>query len=149
MTEKQVELIRHLFRRSKPLRVFTVTDTQQKISLELGISRQALNIHLKKLKEAGYIRTGRGFLDLTEKVLPIVGKQAGDTFIFVKLHPTKRLQAYEIIKTLPVDRVYRVTGDIDLIIQASQAMLDEILDKINSIEGVKETKTYVIIEALK
>jgi DNA-binding Lrp family transcriptional regulator len=149
LTEKQAELIRYLFKRSKPLRVFTVADTQLKISQDIGISRQALNIHLRKLRELGYIRTGRGFLDLTEKALPIVGKQVGDSFIFVKLDPPKRLQAYEIIKELPVDKVYRVTGEIDLVIQVPQPMLDEVLDRINLIDGVKETKTYVVIETLK
>jgi DNA-binding Lrp family transcriptional regulator len=149
LTEKQIELIKHLFKKSKPMRVFTVTDTQLKISQDIGISRQALNIHLRKLKELGYIRTGRGFIDLTENVLPIIGKQRGDAFIFVKLDPPKRLPAYEAIKELPVDKIYRVTGDIDIILQVSQPMLDEVLDKINSIDGVRETKTYVVIETLK
>lgn len=149
LTEKQIELIKHLFKKSKPMRVFTVTDTQLKISQDIGISRQALNIHLRKLKELGYIRTGRGFIDLTENVLPIIGKQRGDAFIFVKLDPPKRLPAYEAIKELPVDKIYRVTGDIDVILQVSQPMLDEVLDKINSIDGVRETKTYVVIETLK
>ncbi|MEM0039594.1 MAG: Lrp/AsnC ligand binding domain-containing protein, partial [Thermofilum sp.] len=120
-----------------------------KISQDIGISRQALNIHLRKLKELGYIRTGRGFIDLTENVLPIIGKQRGDAFIFVKLDPPKRLPAYEAIKELPVDKIYRVTGDIDVILQVSQPMLDEVLDKINTIDGVRETKTYVVIETLK
>ncbi|MEM4669849.1 MAG: winged helix-turn-helix transcriptional regulator, partial [Thermofilum sp.] len=65
LTEKQMELLRFLFNRSKPLRVHTVELSQRKISSELGISRQALNIHLRRLRELKFVRTGRGFIDVT------------------------------------------------------------------------------------
>ncbi|MEM3893241.1 MAG: Lrp/AsnC ligand binding domain-containing protein, partial [Thermofilum sp.] len=60
-----------------------------------------------------------------------------------------RLQAYDTLKKLPVDKVFRVTGDIDVIIQVSQSVLDEVLNTINTLDGVRETRTYVVIETLK
>ncbi len=149
LTEKQVALLNLLFRKSEPMRVFTVTETQSELSRELGITRQALNIHLRKLKEEGYLRTGRGFIDLTEKALELLGVKKGDAFIAIKVEPQRRLEAYERIKELPVERIHRVTGDIDLIVQLSQAQLDEILNHIANIKGVKETRTYIVIESLK
>ena len=149
LTEKQVEILRFLFSRSKPLRVFTVSVGQKTLSSELGVSRQALNIHLRRLRELGLIRTGRGFIDVTERALSVLGRQSGDAFIFLKLDPPKRIQAYEALKQLPVDKVYRVTGDIDVIVQVSQSMLESVLNAINSLDGVRETRTYVVIETMR
>lgn len=149
LTEKQLELLSYLFEKSTPLRVFTVNETQQKISDELGISRQALNIHLRKLKEEGLIRTGRGFIDLTEKALEVLGKKPGDAFIVLRIEPHKRIEAYKELKQLPVEKIYRVTGDIDVIIQLSQSVLDDALNQVTRIDGIKETRTYVVIEIVK
>ena len=49
---------------------------------------------------------------------------------------------------LPVERVYRVTGDIDLLVVINQALLDDFLKQVSKIEGVKDTTTYVVIERL-
>lgn len=149
LTEKQVELLRFLFNRSKPLKVHAVELSQRKISSELGISRQALNIHLRKLRELKLVRTGRGFIDITDQALSYLGKREGEAFIFLRLDPPKRLQAYSVLRKLPIDRIYRVTGDIDAIIQVSQSVLEEVLNNINALDGVRETRTYVVIETLK
>ncbi len=149
LTEKQLELLQFLYERSRPLKVFTINETQQNISEKLGISRQALNIHLRRLKEMGLIRTGRGFIDLTEKALEVLGKKPGDAFIALKIEPHKRSEAYDQLKKLNVDKIYRVTGDIDVLLQLSQSSLDDVLNKISNINGVKETRTYVVIELVK
>jgi len=44
--------------------------------------------------------------------------------------------------------VYRVTGDIDLIVEADKTRLDEILEEIASLDGVRETITHVVLETL-
>lgn len=149
LTEKQMELLQYLYRRSRPVKVYTVDETQQAISEKLGISRQALNIHLRKLKELGLIRTGRGFIDLTEKALEVLGLKTGDAFIALRIEPHRRVKAYEELKRLPVDKIFRVTGDIDVLMQLSQSNLDDVLNKISNIDGVKETRTYVVIEVVK
>ncbi len=66
---RQLKLLRKLYEEGKTIEVHTVEKTQDELSKELGITRQALSNHLKVLKELGYIRTGRGFIDLTEKAL--------------------------------------------------------------------------------
>ncbi len=148
LTNRQLKLLKKLYEEGKPLEVHTVEKTQDELANELGITRQALSNHLKVLKELGYIRTGRGFIDLTEKALELLGEKKGDVFIFVKIEPTKRKQVYENIRKLKVKRIYRVTGDIDLIIEADKSRLDEILEEIASLDGVKETITHVVLEVL-
>ncbi|MDI3475342.1 MAG: hypothetical protein PWQ95_1070 [Thermococcaceae archaeon] len=148
LTPRQVKLLRKLYEESRPIEVHTVEKTQDELANELGITRQALSNHLKILKEMGYIRTGRGFIDLTEKALEALGEKKGDVFVFVRIEPTKRKHVYESIKKMNIKRIYRVTGDIDLIIEADKTNLDEILEEIASLDGVKETITHVVLEVL-
>ena len=148
LTEKQIEILRTLQAESKLMKVFTVEENQSALAKKLGITRQALNVHLRKLKEAGFIRTGRGFIDLTDKALEALGVRTAEAFVAVKIEPRARNQAYSRIKMLPVERVYRVTGDIDLLVVINQALLDDFLKQVSKIEGVKDTTTYVVIERL-
>ena len=148
LTGRQIRLLKKLYDDGKPLEVHTVEKTQDELAKEFGITRQALSNHLKVLKELGYIRTGRGFIDLTDKALELLGEKKGDVFIFVRIEPTKRKQVYENVRRLKIRRIYRVTGDIDLIIEADKSKLDEILEGIASLDGVKETITHVVLEIL-
>jgi len=146
LTSRQMDLLRKLYQEGKTIEVHTVEKTQDEIADELGITRQALSNHLKTLKELGYIRTGRGFIDLTDKALEFLGEKKGDVFIFVRIEPTKRKQVYESIRKLKIKRIHRVTGDIDLIVEADKTRLDEILEEVASLDGVRETITHVVLE---
>ncbi|HII66450.1 Lrp/AsnC family transcriptional regulator [Thermococcus sp.] len=146
LTSRQMDLLRKLYQEGKTIEVHTVEKTQDEIADELSITRQALSNHLKTLKELGYIRTGRGFIDLTDKALEFLGEKKGDVFIFVRIEPTKRKQVYESIRKLKIKRIHRVTGDIDLIVEADKTKLDEILEEVASLDGVRETITHVVLE---
>lgn len=116
---------------------------------QLGISRQALNIHLRKLRDLNYIRTGRGFIDVTEKGLEVLGVSANPAFVFLKVSPHKRMYAYEKVKELALQRAFRVAGDVDALLIVDRGKLDEVLKKLSSIDGIQDTKSYVTIEAIK
>ncbi|WP_297074045.1 Lrp/AsnC family transcriptional regulator [Thermococcus sp.] len=148
LTPRQVKLLRKLYEDGKTIEVHTVEKTQDELAKELGITRQALSNHLKVLKELSYIRTGRGFIDLTDKALELLGEKKGDVFVFVKIEPTKRRHVYEAIRRLKIKKIYRVTGDVDLIIEADKTKLDEILEEIASLDGVRETNTHLVLEVL-
>lgn len=148
LTPRQMRLLKKFYEEGKTIEVHTVEKTQDELAKELGITRQALSNHLKILKELGYIRTGRGFIDLTDKALDLLGEKKGDVFVFVKIEPTKRKYVYEHIKKLRIKKIYRVTGDIDLIIEADKTRLDEVLEEIASLDGVKETITHIVLEVL-
>jgi len=148
LTRRQIELLEKFYKESKAIEVHTVEKTQYEIASELKVTRQALSSYLRTLKELGFIRTGRGFVDLTEKALKLLDKKK-EVFILVKIEPTKRREVYEAIRRFKVKHVYRVTGDVDLIIKVDNGRLDEILEKISSLKGVKETTTYVIFETLE
>lgn len=149
ITSRSREILRILFKRSKPVTVFRVQVKQADLAKGLNITRQALNIHLKKLRDGEYISTGRGFIDILEAGLSFMGRAGQPQFIFTKVSPKKRDSAYKEISRLPTRSIYRVTGDMDLVIIVDRDKLDDVLRGISSIDGVKETRSYATIEALK
>ena len=72
---RSLRLLRMLLQKGKPATVYTIRIKQSELAKQLGISRQALNVHLRKLRDLGCVRTGRGFIDITEEGLNILGYQ--------------------------------------------------------------------------
>jgi len=122
---------------------------QSELAKQLEISRQALNVHLRKLRDEGYIRTGRGFIDVTEKGLGVLGVSVNPAFVFIKVSPLKREEAYREIVKFSVQRIFRVAGDMDAILIVEREKLDEALRKLAFVEGIQDTKSYVAIQAIK
>jgi DNA-binding Lrp family transcriptional regulator len=146
---KPLKLLRMLYEEGKPTTTYTLNMKQGDLAKQLNISRQALNVHLRKLRSQGHIRTGRGFIDVSEKGLAVLGVSVNPAFVFIKVSPLKRIQVYEQIAKFPVERIYRVTGDMDAIIQVEREKLDEALKKIGSLEGIGDTRSYITIQTLK
>ena len=146
---RPLRLLRMLYTRGKPTTTYSIHVKQSEFAKQLDISRQALNVHLRKLRQNGYIRTGRGFIDVTEKGLALLGVSVNPAFVFVKVSPLKRGEAYQKVMGFPIQRVFRVTGDMDAILLVEREKLDEALKKLAAVEGIQETKSYVTIETLK
>jgi DNA-binding Lrp family transcriptional regulator len=106
-------------------------------------------VHLRKLKNRGYIRTGRGFIDVTDKGLNALGVSTTPAFILLKVSPNKRIHVYEQIQELAVSRAFRVAGEVDALIIVERENLDEILKKLYGIDGIEDTRSYVTIEVIK
>ncbi len=149
LTKRSVQLLRTLYEKGKATTTYTLLVKQDELSTQLGISRQALNVHLRKLKNRGYIRTGRGFVDVTEKGLSALGVSTTPAFILIKVSPVKRIQVYEKIREIPVSKVFRIAGEVDALITVERENLDKILKKLCKIDGVQDTRSYVTIETIK
>jgi len=138
-----------LYEKGTTTSAYTVNVKQDELAKQLGISRQALNVHLRKLRNLKYIRTGRGFLDVTEKGLSALGISSTPAFILVKVSPLKRMYAYEKVKEFKVQRAFRIAGDIDALLMVDREKLDDVLKKLSSVEGIQDTKSYVTIESIR
>ena len=149
LTKRSVQLLRTLYEKSKSTNTYTLSVKQDELSARLGISRQALNVHLRKLKNRGYIRTGRGFIDVTDKGLRALGVSTIPAFILIKVSPTKRIQVYDKIKEVAVTQAFRIAGDADALIIVERENMDKILKKLYAIDGIQDTKSYVTIETIK
>jgi DNA-binding Lrp family transcriptional regulator len=144
-----MRLLRMLMEQGKPATTYTLEVKQSELAKRLEISRQALNVHLRKLRDLELIRTGRGFIDVTEKGLTILGISANPAFVFVKVSPLKRVEAYQKIVDFPVQRIFRVAGDMDAVLIVEREKLEEALRKLASVEGIKDTKSYITIQIIK
>jgi DNA-binding Lrp family transcriptional regulator len=149
LTKRSVQLLKKLYEKGQSTSTYTLHIKQDELSAQLGISRQALNVHLRKLKNRSYIRTGRGFIDVTEKGLNALGVSTTPAFILIKVSPTKRIQVYDKIKEIAVTRAFRIAGEVDGLIIVERENLDEILKKLYAIDGIQDTRSYVTIETIK
>ena len=149
LTKRSVQLLRKLYEKARFTTTYTLSAKQDELSTQLGISRQAYNVHLRKLKNRGYIRTGRGFIDITEKGLSALGISSTPAFILIKVSPAKRVEVYEKIKSIAVLQAFRIAGEVDALIVIESENLDEILKQLCDMDGVQETRSYVTIETLK
>ncbi len=149
LTDRQVQLLRMLYKVSSSTNVFTVKKTQGELARELNLTRQALNIHLRRLREEGLIRTGRGFIDLTERALQTLGVGTTEAFVFLKIQPSKREYVYERIRKIGSSKIFRVTGEIDLVAVVPQARLHLFLEAVSGIDGVISTSSHVVISIIK
>ncbi|MEM2367457.1 MAG: Lrp/AsnC family transcriptional regulator [Candidatus Bathyarchaeia archaeon] len=149
LTRRSIQLLRMLYEKGKSTSTYTLHARQSDLAKELGISRQALNLHLKKLRDLNYIRTGRGFIDVTEKGLNALGISSAPAFIFIKVYPPKRSEVYGKIRETVVQKAFRVAGDVDAVLIVERDKLHEVLRKLSAIEGIKDTKSYVAIESIK
>jgi DNA-binding Lrp family transcriptional regulator len=145
LTERQLEILRKLYQASVPMSVQTVTRTQKRLAKELGITRQALSNHLRKLRGLKLIRTGRGFIDLSPDALQLLGKSTDEALVFLRVEPKFRVEVYEKLTLLQPLRLHRVTGSVDMVVAVSGAELAEFLSKAADIEGVIETSTHTVL----
>ncbi|KUO42122.1 MAG: AsnC family transcriptional regulator [Hadesarchaea archaeon YNP_N21] len=148
LKERQLSILRKLLKEGKTLRIKRVEKNQFELANELGITRQALSGHLRELKKLGLLTTGRGFIDLTQKTMRMLGEKSDLAFIFAKIEPKLRRKAYNEISELDVFQIYRVTGDVDLIIQVERSKLDKVLKSLSQIKGVQSTSTHIVLNQL-
>ncbi len=149
LPKRPLRLLRMLYAQGSPTTTYTLHLKQSELAKQLEISRQALNVHLRKLRDEGYIRTGRGFIDVTEKGLGVLGVSPNPAFVFIKVSPLKREEAYREIVKFPVQRIFRVAGDMDAILIVEREKLDEALRKLAFVKGIQDTKSYVAIKPIK
>jgi DNA-binding Lrp family transcriptional regulator len=149
LTKRSIQLLKTLYEKGKATSTYTLRVKQDELSNQLGVSRQALNVHLRKLKTRGYIRTGRGFIDVTEKGLDALGVSTTPAFILLKVSPMKRIHVYQQLHELGVSRAFRIAGEVDALIIVERENLDAILKKLYSIDGIEDTRSYVTIDVIK
>ena len=149
LSGRPLHLLRMLHEQGKPMTTYTVSVKQSELAKQFGISRQALNVHLRKLRNHGCVRTGRGFIDVTEMGLSVLGFSVNPAFVFIKISPLKRGEAYQKVMGFPIQRIFRVAGDMDMILIVEREKLDEALRKVASLEGVQDTKSYITIQTVK
>jgi len=149
LSGRPLNLLRMLYEQGKPVTTYTLEMKQNELAKKLEISRQALNVHLRKLRDHGYIRTGRGFIDVTEEGLKALGVSVTPAFIFIKVSPLKRTEAYSRIMEFSIERFFRVAGDMDAVLVVEREKLEETLRRLAFVDGIQDTRSYITIQIIK
>jgi len=129
--------------------VYRVDIKQSELAKMLGITRQALSIKLKPFIKSGIIRTGRGFIEITEKGMMLLGYITKPVYVMVRVDPERRVQVYDELKKLKHGKVSRVSGDFDIIIEIDGSRASEVLNLLSRLPGIEETKTYFTLETIR
>ena len=148
LTKSAYKLLNHLKKNAVGEYVYRVNIKQSDLARELKISRQALSVKLKPLIEKGYVRTGRGFIEITEQGLMALGYYSKPAYIMVSIEPEMREEVYKNISAKKFGKVNRVAGDVDLIIEVEGSRATEVLDFISNLKGVTKTKTYFTLQSI-
>ncbi len=148
-TRKSTEILGFLAKQGSRMTVYHVRTRQVEIAKQLAITRQALAVHLKRLRDFGYIQTGRGFLNVSESGGKAVGMKTAAVIIGVKVSPQHITEVSRSLRELPAQEIFRVTGDLDIILHSEQEKLDEMLAQLSKIDGVLETRTYLCIDTIR
>lgn len=149
LTRRSRKLLRLLFEEGRSTSTYTLGLKQDELAKQLSISRQALNVHLRKLRDMNYVRTGRGFIDVTEEGLNALGMSLAPAFIFIKVSPLKRSYVYGKIRELAVQKAFRIAGDVDALVMTEREKLEDVLERLSAIDGVQDTKSYIAIETIR
>ncbi len=144
-TSKSLQILKMLLQNGRKKTVYSMPIGQAELAKELQITRQALSLHFKKLREFGLIQVGRGFIDVTEEGLEALGYRREPVIVNVRILPQKRSEAVQKINELPATEIFRVTGDVDVVLIVEQERLDQILEALSHIDGVAETRSLVSI----
>ena len=108
-----------------------------------------MNVHLRKLKNRGYTRTGRDFIDATDEGVNALGVSTTPAFTLIKVLPIIRIQVYDKIKESVVSKAFSIAGEVDASLIVERENFDEILKKICTLDGIQDTRSYVTIEPIK
>jgi len=140
---KSLQILELVFRKGNRKTVYSARIGQAELAGTLHITRQALNQHLKKLRESDLAQVGRGFINVTEDGLRALGYRKDPVIITVRVSPQRRSDAFEKMKSLPAIEVFRVAGDADVVLIVEQHTLEQVLETISEIDGILETKPLV------
>jgi DNA-binding Lrp family transcriptional regulator len=122
---------------------------QAEVGRRVGLSAPAVNERIKRLEKSGAIRAWTVLVD---------DRLAGNditAFIDVFLEAPKFEAAFVSLMTdLPqVLECHYVTGDSTMIVKAKvpsrEALRELVLDRINSLDGVRQTRTYIVLATPK
>ncbi|MFB6253995.1 MAG: Lrp/AsnC family transcriptional regulator [Halobacteriaceae archaeon] len=119
------------------------------LSDELGISKSAVHYRLNKLQDKGIVKGISADIDS----LALGLEMAVITDVIIDHNGGNKTSVGENLRTLSgVQQVYHVMGDVDFVVISRcqhRDQMNDLLDKIVSIDGVKETSSRFVMDELE
>ena len=122
---------------------------QAKMAKAVGLTAPSVNERIRKLERAGYIR---GYVTLLDE-----RKLGHDVTAFVEVfieHPRHEPEFIEVVRGLDeVQECHHITGDYSLLLKIrvrdTEALQQLLLHRINALEGVRQTRTVIVLSTSK
>jgi Lrp/AsnC family leucine-responsive transcriptional regulator len=123
--------------------------SQARIGKEVGLSAPAVNERIRKLEEGGAIRKYVALVDPRQVGLDITAFIE----VFVE-HPRFEKEFIGSIQDLAeVQECHHITGEFSLLLKVRTADVEGLrkllMERINSVQGVRQTRTLVVLETSK
>ncbi len=122
---------------------------QAEIARRVGLSTAAVNERLKKLEQAGVIRRYAALVD------PAAVGASMAAFVEVFIEHPRHERAF-IERMLGLDEVqecHYVSGEFSLLLKVRvrdvEALQELLLRRLNGLEGVRQTRTLIVLSTLK
>jgi DNA-binding MarR family transcriptional regulator len=135
LSERQKEILRFLEKRSKKKVVYAADVSFDEVSRMFNMTRQGMTKHFQTLKKEGFVRVGRGFVDLCEK-----GKrytEARDTLFYIlKVSLEKKSEIIAAIRNLKFRRGEIGEEGNELFLQIDPEYASDFLKYLEAFEGV-------------
>jgi DNA-binding Lrp family transcriptional regulator len=149
LTRRSLTILRFLVEQGEPYSGYIFHMKQDDLAAKLDVTRQALGVHLRKLRKTGIIEVGRGFVNVTNEGRMALGVNTNPAIITVRIKPEKLSKAVHTIKGLHALEIFRVAGESDFVLIVEQHALERVLSELSAIDGILETKSMISIEKLK
>ncbi len=122
---------------------------QAEIARRVGLSTAAVNERLKKLENAGVIRRYAAVVDPRALGVSVVAFVE----VFIE-HPRYETQFIERVMQLEeVQECHHITGEFSLLLKVRtrdmEALRSLLLDQFNAHEGVRQTRTVMVLSTAK
>ena len=108
------------------------------IAEEVGVSEGTVRNRVEKLKEEGVIEKFTVELDRGSQITA-----------FVSVDISTQRNFNEVLNDFPTNvNIFELAGDTDLLVKASRknsSDINDVVDNIRAIEGVEDTKTYMVL----
>ena len=123
--------------------------SQAEIAKRVGLSAAAVNERLKKLERSGVIRRFAALVDARAVGAPITAFVE----VFIE-HPRHEPDFLErVLKMDEVQECHHITGEFSLLLKARvadmTALQQLLIEKLNAFEGVRQTRTVLVLSTLK
>jgi len=122
---------------------------QAEIAKQVGLSTAAVSERLRKLEQAGVIRRYAAIVD------PRAAGGALAAFIEVFMENPRHEPAFidRMLSLDAVQEVHHITGDFSLLLKVRvrdmEALQELLLKTLNAFEGVRQTRTIMVLSTLK
>lgn len=123
--------------------------SQAEIARRVGLSAAAVNERLRKLESAGFLRRWVALVDPKA----VGASVAAFVEVFIE-HPRHEPAFIEQVLALDeVQECHHITGEFSLLLKVRvrdmEALQRLLIHKINSLEGVRQTRTVIVLSTSK